>query len=125
VTKSKKGNKNKDSRTRRRERRRQERVLRKGEKVINKTFKFAFYSDVGHGWLRVPLDMLRELGILEQITHYSYKKDNHVFLEEDLDAHTFYNAFVEKYGYEPEIKNQHNETSFVRGLESFKVAVVQ
>ena len=44
---------------------------------------FRFISDPGHGWLEVPRSLLSELGILEEITTYSYQKKELVYLEED------------------------------------------
>lgn len=54
--------------------------------------KYQFYSDPGHGWLRVPYSELERLGIADKITHYSYTKGNNVFLEEDCDMSTFMKA---------------------------------
>ena len=55
---------------------------------------FNFYSDPGHGWLRVRIEWLIELGIYEAISEYSYVSDSGrwVYLEEDLDALIFNNA---------------------------------
>ena len=45
-----------------------------------------FYSTPGHGYLKVPLQLLRELQISQLISGYSYidNKDN-VYCEEDCD----------------------------------------
>ena len=58
---------------------------------------YRFISDPGHGWLEVPFKELEALGIQEIISGYSYLKDTEhsgrlVYLEEDLDAGTFYRA---------------------------------
>lgn len=42
--------------------------------------------------------MLIALGIHEKITGYSYQKDKMAYLEEDLDAVTFWNAYLEAIG---------------------------
>jgi len=51
--------------------------------------KYTFYEDPGHGWLRVPLAELAELGIEGAITPYSYQDNEFAYLEEDCDAAAF------------------------------------
>ena len=47
--------------------------------------KFTFFSDPGHGWVKVPLALIKELGIARDITQYSYIKGDWVYLEEDCE----------------------------------------
>ena len=47
--------------------------------------KIKFYSDPGHGWGAVKRRVLDELGIADQITHFSFQKGQTVYLEEDCD----------------------------------------
>lgn len=55
--------------------------------------KLTFYSDPGHGWLRVPVHLLDSWGLIDKITPYSYVRGNNwAYLEEDCDASTFLNA---------------------------------
>lgn len=54
-----------------------------------------FMHDPAHGWLRVPLSDLDELGIRNQITAYSYLDDRFAYLEEDCDYETYINAMTE------------------------------
>jgi hypothetical protein len=49
---------------------------------------FDVYSDPGHGWAKVPFSVLRDLGIIDKITHYSYQRNGFAFLEEDCDLST-------------------------------------
>jgi hypothetical protein len=51
--------------------------------------KINFYTDPGHGWGAVKRSVLRELGIIKQITPYSYQRGDTVYLEEDCDLPTF------------------------------------
>ena len=53
---------------------------------------FNFYEDPGHGWLRVPLKLLSQLNIADQISHYSYKRGDYAYLEEDCDFTVFHKA---------------------------------
>ena len=58
-------------------------------RTITYTLTYTFISDSGHGWLKVPLDELKHLGIADKISPYSYANGDS---EEDLDAGTFINA---------------------------------
>jgi len=57
-----------------------------------RTSTFVFFSDPGHGWLRVQRAKLQQLGIEEKITPYSYQRGRWAYLEEDCDAGTFIEA---------------------------------
>lgn len=52
-----------------------------------------FIEDPGHGWLKVPLCVLDQWGLLPHISTYSYirlgKRQSFAYLEEDLDASRF------------------------------------
>ena len=48
--------------------------------------KFDFYTDPGHGWVKVKKTLLVKLGIDRKITAYSYQRGEHAYLEEDCDA---------------------------------------
>lgn len=54
--------------------------------------KLHFYSDPGHGWLKVPRKLLLQMGVITQISPYSYESEDAVFLEEDRDASLFIEA---------------------------------
>jgi len=51
-----------------------------------------FFSDAGHAWLKVKKSILKDLGIAEQITSYSYQFGEFAYLEEDHDLSVFVNA---------------------------------
>jgi hypothetical protein len=53
---------------------------------------YNFYSDAGHGWLKVPKDKLAQLNIADKISTYSYMNGNFAYLEEDCDLSTFIEA---------------------------------
>lgn len=80
---------------------------------------FTFYNDPGHGWLKVPLELLTELEITDKITEYSYMSLNSAYLEEDLDAATFDKAMKAK-GKEYTTKNKHtNKASTIRAYARY------
>ena len=83
---------------------------------------YLFHSDPGHGWLQVKRQELKDLGILDKISNYSYQKRGDVYLEEDCD----YSLFVERMkelGKPFEIKEINSQTkdSIVRTYEEFKL----
>lgn len=57
-----------------------------------KVLKFDFYSDPGHGWLRVKRHLVMDLGIGQRITRFSFERGQWVYLEEDCDAGVFLEA---------------------------------
>jgi hypothetical protein len=58
----------------------------------NKIRGYVYFTDAGHGWLRVKKTELEALGIADQITPYSYQYNNWAYLEEDRDMSTFFKA---------------------------------
>lgn len=87
-------------------------------------YNFTFYSDSGHGWLEVPIELCREYELQGKITGYSYRKGNNLYLEEDCDASTFIEVLIKKSGktwkeLRAMQKNIYHDTSPIRGyLES-------
>ena len=66
----------------------------------SKNVTIDFYSDSAHGWAKVSINEIKELGIEKDITTYSYMDmtDDSVFLEEDYDLSLYINAIKEQYG---------------------------
>jgi hypothetical protein len=52
-------------------------------------FTFTYFTDPGHGWLRVSRAHLEALHLEHAITPYSYARGKWVYLEEDCDAPAF------------------------------------
>jgi hypothetical protein len=50
---------------------------------------YDFYIDPTRSWLRVSVSELLRLDLIDQITAFSYMKDDVVFLESDCDAAVF------------------------------------
>ena len=71
-----------------------------------KTYKF--HADPGHGWLAVKITELLQLGIITQISNYSYMRGATAYLEEDCDATLFFEAYKDKHGVTP--KHNYNHT---------------
>ena len=83
--------------------------------------RIEFYTDNGHGWLRVDEGMLSKLGIAERISEYSYMNGSNVFLEEDVDAGIYIKAYEETH---PDVKLDvvlyYEADSFVRRLARYE-----
>ncbi len=79
--------------------------------------KFNYYMDPGHGWLKVPMRLLKELGIESKITRYSYRRGDQAYLEEDCDATTFVKAMEERGRTVVFDDHSSNRESVIRGYE--------
>jgi len=81
---------------------------------------FHFFADAGHGWMRVKLSDLRNSGVYEKISSYSYKKGDYAYLEEDCDAPLFLDGYKKLMG-EYQIK-EHTPTknSSIRNMPRFR-----
>lgn len=67
---------------------------------MGETSDYRWHDDPGHGWLEVSELELRDLGIADEITAYSYRREGRVYLEEDQDAGTFLRAWEARHGRE-------------------------
>ena len=83
---------------------------------------FYFYSDPGHGWVKVPVNLLHTLGIAGQISLYSYQRGDSAYLEEDCDASLFHRAFFDKYGEFPVYRERNNASKYsrIRGYNIYR-----
>ena len=50
---------------------------------------YVHHQDSAHGWIEVPMHVLRDLGIAEHISAWSYRDGDLAYLEEDDDASLF------------------------------------
>lgn len=50
-----------------------------------KSMTLDFYQDPGHGWVKIHLDKLKQLGIEKDISYFSYTRKQYAYLEEDCD----------------------------------------
>jgi hypothetical protein len=87
--------------------------------------RYTFFADPGHGWLSVPLSEIKELGIADKISDYSYINGKSAYLEEDLDAGTFLDART-KAGYsKPSFKESHtDDRSPIRNYRGYSARAV-
>lgn len=53
-----------------------------------------WHIDPGHGWLEVSRETLKDLGIYDKISSFSYENNNRVYLEEDCDVTLFFDSYL-------------------------------
>lgn len=84
------------------------------KRLENRTF--TYYTDPGHGWLRVEWDDLEALGMQPtDFSRYSYRDDKAMFLEEDVDAGRFVRVYEAAFGKRPKVVHRHaNNLSSIR-----------
>lgn len=81
---------------------------------------YDFYSDPGHGWLKVKRAELKALNLLPDISHYSYQNEKFVYLEEDCDTDLFVRAMAEQ-GIEVKFRFQEvHRDSEIRNYEHYR-----
>lgn len=77
---------------------------------------FQFYSDPGHGWLRVDIASANSVGLKpESFSRFSYQQGPWLYLEEDCDASLFVKAYMARHNRPPVVKEHHcNSHSVIR-----------
>lgn len=92
-----------------------------------KTIPLKWYTDPAHGWLRVSRKDCERLGILDQISSYSYEsRYGHIlYLEEDNDAQVLLKALEQSTQYLPQysIDKHVNTASRIRSLHRYQRTV--
>jgi hypothetical protein len=81
-----------------------------------------FYSDPGHGWVKTPRTLLKQLGIASQISPYSYQRGDSVYVEEDSDLYSLINA-MKQAGVQYQFRDfVSNRPSKIRGYAGYQAA---
>jgi len=84
-----------------------------------KTMTLNYYQDPGHGWVKIKLTKLKELGIDQKITYFSYMRSDYAYLEEDCDLTTLIKACEDK-GIVLYFRDHHsNRDSKIRNYQSY------
>ena len=85
-----------------------------------KTKTLYYFTDPGHGWVRVRREEKLFQSIAHMVTGCSYQRGKYVYLEEDYDAGLYVKAIKEA---GMEIKWEQystNRLSKIRGYESYE-----
>ena len=92
-----------------------------------KEHSFKFYSDPAHGWLEMPLKVIKELEMeMFQISEFSYydKKTDFVYVEQDCDLINVKTKYERKFNQKllvPErvVYIELDENNFIRKLDTY------
>jgi hypothetical protein len=84
-----------------------------------KTMTLDYYQDPGHGWVKIKLDKLKQLGIMQDISYFSYTRKEYAYLEEDCDLNKLYLA-CDKQGIELKLREHiADKNSKIRNYQSY------
>jgi len=79
------------------------------------------YTDPGHGWLKVSLQELQDLGIIHCISEYSYIHGHNAYLEEDCDMGVYLDA-MDRDGKRVQFVDRHTDkTSRIRKYRMYSI----
>lgn len=77
------------------------------------------YNDPSHGWVKVSIDTLRRLNLINEISSYSYINNNHAYLEEDCDLSLLIKR-LEEFNIRYKFNNHYaNKSSKIRSYEYY------
>ena len=88
--------------------------------IKQKTMTLPYYQDPGHGWVKISLVKLLQLGLNDSISYYSYIRGDYAYLEEDLDLGRLYQA-ADKAGITIKLREHWtNKTSKIRSYRHYR-----
>lgn len=92
---------------------------------MTRSITLNFYADPGHAWARVSMGLLHGLKIADQISTYSYRRDDYAYLEEDCDFSRLV-AAAQAAGIAIKLRHFHtNKQSKIRGYRSYYTPTIQ
>jgi hypothetical protein len=84
------------------------------------TLKLFYFTDPGHGWVGVKIQTLRDLGIADRVSTYSYQRGASAYLEEDCDLDLLFTA-CDAAGKKIELITKHtNNRSPIRSYATYR-----
>ena len=90
-----------------------------------KHLKLNYFTDPGHGWVSVKLQTLKDLGIADKVSTYSYMRGASAYLEEDCDLSALY-AACDARGIQIELTTKHtNNRSPFRSYATYRAEVTK
>lgn len=88
-----------------------------------KTFTMIVYSDPSHSFAKVKRRVLKQLGLEDKISSYSYQLRDNVYLEEDYDLMIVYKALSDRDYKVKFVEKSTDKQSRIRNYERFSAAV--
>lgn len=84
-----------------------------------KNLKLNYFTDAGHSWVSVKIQVLKDLGIADQISHYSYMRGSSAYLEEDCDLGLLFKT-CDAIGLKIDLTEKHtNNRSPIRSYDTY------
>jgi hypothetical protein len=84
-----------------------------------KNITLNYFTDPGHGWVKIKVDVLKQLGISDKISTFSYRNGDDAFLEEDCDCAVLIKELKDQ-GIEFKFVEKHtNKSSKIRNYYSY------
>lgn len=80
-----------------------------------------FYSDPGHGWGKVAKTKLKELGIADKISPFSFQRGEFAYLEEDCDLAALVKACADRGIFVRYNSISSNKSSRIRNYEQYRI----
>lgn len=81
--------------------------------------KIIYHNDGSHGWYAVKRKKLESMGILNNVSGFSYERGETVYLEEDCDASLFFNALSEEEKQQIKVIDSYKNRSPIRNYTRF------
>ena len=89
-----------------------------------KNLKLNYFTDPGHGWVSVKLQTLKDLGIADKVSTYSYMRGSSAYLEEDCDLGLLF-ATCDAIGLKIDLNTKHtNKRSPIRSYAAYRAGSV-
>jgi len=86
--------------------------------------RFIYYTDPGHGWIKVKKQFLKDYGIEDKISWYSYMRGDYAYLEEDCDYSLLIDVLINnKIPYTIINKNARIKSSKIRSYDHYKLEI--
>jgi hypothetical protein len=100
-------------------------IAQNSESSEKAPLELTFYQDPSHGWVAVPHYVVRELGIENDISSWSYVDGVFVYLEEDCDLGVLFNA-AKKQDQSIQLIGQHSdEDSPIRKRRAYSIDALE
>jgi hypothetical protein len=79
----------------------------------------SYFTDPGHGWVSIKIEVLKNLGIADKVSNYSYTRGASAYLEEDSDLGLLY-ATCDALGIKIDLLPKHtNNRSPIRSYATY------
>ena len=79
------------------------------------------FTDPSHGWIKISLNHLNKLNLIDKITPFSFINNKHAYLEEDCDASLLIDTLKQNDIHFEFRYNHSNTSSKLRYYDSYNI----